>query len=155
MNSTNKSQLSQNIGCLGEELVAQWLEQQGFQILARRWRCFWGEIDVVALLDFPTKLAFVEVKTRRHSNWDAGGLLAITPVKQAKIKEAAALFLSEYPDLSSCACQFDVALVNYLHGNLSDTQLSQLNGYSIAMRSAILNQKYTLYLQDYIESAFD
>ncbi|MBD1935114.1 MULTISPECIES: YraN family protein [Cyanophyceae] len=37
-----------NIGVLGEDLVAQWLHSQGFLILHRRWRCRWGEIDIIA-----------------------------------------------------------------------------------------------------------
>ena len=36
-----------NIGVLGEDLVAQWLHSQGFLILHRRWRCRWGEIDII------------------------------------------------------------------------------------------------------------
>lgn len=161
MDSVNKSKITQNIGCLGEELVAQWLQQQGFQILARRWRCLWGEIDLVGLLlsnattKALPKLVFVEVKTRRQGNWDAGGLLAITPTKQAKIRQAAALFLAEHPDLSNCACQFDVALVDYLHGNLSNTQISKIDDSSLVIGQPILSQKYTLCLQDYLESAFD
>ncbi|PSB04824.1 YraN family protein [Merismopedia glauca] len=161
MNSVNKSKLTHNIGYLGEELVAQWLQQQGFQIFARRWRCLWGEIDLVGLLLPNTitktlpKLVFVEVKTRRQGNWDAGGLLAITPAKQAKIRQSAAFLIAEYPDLSNYACQFDVALVHYLQANLNNTQNTPIDGSSLAIGKPISIQGYTLYIQDYIESAFD
>ena len=37
-----------DIGVLGEELVAQWLQSTGWIILRRRWRCRWGEIDIIA-----------------------------------------------------------------------------------------------------------
>jgi len=37
-----------DIGVLGEELVAQWLQSTGWVILHRRWRCRWGEIDIIA-----------------------------------------------------------------------------------------------------------
>jgi len=40
-----------DIGVLGEDLVAQWLLSTGWSILQRRWRCRWGEIDLVARLD--------------------------------------------------------------------------------------------------------
>lgn len=37
-----------DIGVLGEDLVAQWLQSTSWMILHRRWRCRWGEIDIIA-----------------------------------------------------------------------------------------------------------
>lgn len=37
-----------DIGALGEDLVAKWLAQCGWNILHRRWRCRLGEIDIIA-----------------------------------------------------------------------------------------------------------
>jgi putative endonuclease len=101
------------IGELGEKIVAQWLENQGWKILHHRWRCRWGEIDLIAEDEASGMLAFVEVKTRGRGNWDANGLLAITATKQAKLIEVASVFLSQYSDLSDRPCRFDVALVCY------------------------------------------
>ena len=184
-----------NIGALGEDLVALWLQSTGWTILHRRWRCRWGEVDIVAKTgdriqdsefksqnseltssqnqpyamqnqnwapdSLPT-LAFVEVKTRSRGNWDAGGLLAITPQKQAKLWQTAQFYLTTYPDLAEHACRFDVALVQYR--KLPNTQPSQLADIKAAtgllsspvqLGQAITTSGYQLVLQEYLASAFD
>ncbi len=101
---------SAQLGQLAENLVADWLQQQGWQILARRWRLRRGELDIVALHS-EQGVAFVEVKARSRGNWDAEGLLAITPVKQVKLLFTAQMFLVAHPHLADLPCRFDVALV--------------------------------------------
>jgi putative endonuclease len=181
---------------LGEQLVAKWLQTHNWAILYHRWRCRWGELDLIAysgdgetqkILDKnsphprvspfvnhltpPTTpspvLAFVEVKTRSAGNWDADGRLAITPQKQAKLWQAAQLFLAEYPELAELPCQFDVALVNYQrvssrperHKNNLLTSPTAMDNtipvQSVQLGEPILVAGYQLILQDYIPAAFD
>ena len=52
-----------NLGQRGEALAAKELKRRGYQILERRWRCRFGEIDIVAR-DGDT----VEVKTRTRND---------------------------------------------------------------------------------------
>ena len=104
------------VGEQGEIFVKQHLEAQGWQIIATRWHCRWGELDLVAL-DSRTKiLAFVEVKTRRQNSLDDQGLLAITPNKQRKTIRAALNFLGKFPQYENYGCRFDVALVTHTKG---------------------------------------
>ncbi|MFQ3584961.1 MAG: YraN family protein [Cyanobacteriota bacterium] len=99
----------QNTGDAGEDWVRQYLDRQGWQILAQQWRCRWGELDLVA--SRAGVLAFVEVKTRSPGSWDHVGLLAVGIRKQQRLIRAAQVFLSQHPHLSEWPCRFDIALV--------------------------------------------
>jgi putative endonuclease len=100
-----------NTGKTGEEVVAQWLIARGGRVLHQRWRSKVGEIDIIGLES--DTLLFIEVKTRNPSNWDADGLLAITPQKQSRIIRTAQLFLLKHPHLAEQPCRFDVAIVRH------------------------------------------
>ncbi|MEM7064706.1 MAG: YraN family protein [Cyanobacteria bacterium P01_B01_bin.77] len=109
----------QDLGIYGEQLVQDWLIQEGWEILYRRWHCRWGELDIVAQ-GYNAQggklsshmLAFVEVKTRSQGNWDLDGLLSITRAKQRKLWTTARLFLTRHPYLAHLPCRLDVALVS-------------------------------------------
>ena len=137
---------SVDTGTLGEDLVARWLENQGWEILERRWRCRWGELDIIAMEKISPMLVFVEVKTRRRRNWDGDGLLSITESKQEKLSLAAEVFLSDRPHLADYPCRFDVALVRYRL--LSPEKVESRESEAIAIGD------YEFVLQEYIKSAF-
>ena len=148
----------QQIGKLGEELTALWLESQGYQLLHRRWRCSWGEIDVIAREKSTATLVFVEVKTRSQGNWDADGIMAIDAQKQQKIGKTAATFLGQNAQLADCPCRFDVALIAYQPLNdRADNLLAKSNyDYQLDTEHPRLRTKqYQLILKDYFKSAFD
>jgi putative endonuclease len=53
---------NRELGDLGEDLAARYLTAQGYIILARKFRCRSGEVDIIAL--DKEVLVFVEVRSR-------------------------------------------------------------------------------------------
>ncbi len=141
-----------SIGQLGEQFVAQWLTTRGWIILQQRWRCRWGEIDLIAKPKKENFISFVEVKTRSSGNWDDDGILAVTPQKQVKLSQAAAYFLADYPHLAEVPCRFDVVLVHYQKSQeIKRTKIET----AITLGQPIQWQGYQFTLIEYIEAAFD
>ncbi|MBW4670928.1 MAG: YraN family protein [Cyanomargarita calcarea GSE-NOS-MK-12-04C] len=148
-----------DIGDLGEDLVANWLQSRGWIILQRRFSCRWGEIDIIAQFEDKgtngdrnqdSLLAFVEVKTRSFGSWDSGGREAIAAKKQAKLWRTAQIFLTKYPEKADCPCQFDVAIV--FCQRISKKVTSAVTQEALATSSV---GGYELKLQEYIPAAFD
>lgn len=142
------------LGQQGELLVAQWLQQQGWSILAQGWTSRWGELDIVALRNEGRHscLAFVEVKTRSRGNWDEDGLYAITRSKQAKLWKTAQLFLAKHPHLGEASCRFDVALVTVRR---SPSKASPIPLTAIVLGQPVVMDGNELTLHTYLESAFE
>ncbi|MBR5707690.1 MAG: YraN family protein [Bacteroidaceae bacterium] len=55
------------LGKEGEEYAADYLDEQGYEILDRNWMCGHKDLDIVAVKD--NTLVFVEVKTRSCTDW--------------------------------------------------------------------------------------
>lgn len=79
------------LGRHGEQLAVDYLLSNGMRVLARNWRCRYGEIDVVAE-DGPD-LVVVEVKTR-SSRSHGSALESVRPAKVARLRMLAAKWLA-------------------------------------------------------------
>lgn len=95
-------------GVMGEATAAAHLINQGMQLLTRRYRSPYGEIDLV-LLDGDV-LVFAEVKTREHGNV-FNAQAAVTPFKQKRLVQTARCYLGEHPDHAARTIRFDVVTV--------------------------------------------
>ena len=82
-------------GQIGEELAMHLLEEKGYAILQRNYRCRSGEIDIVAMHRKKRILCFVEVKTRTDAAFGEPAE-AVTRAKQHKIRQTAMQYLNEY-----------------------------------------------------------
>jgi len=96
-------------GARAEALAADFLTAQGVTIVARNFRTRFGEIDLIGR-DGAT-LIFVEVRLRRRADF-GGAAGSVTPAKQARLKAAAAGYLSRLR--REPPCRFDAVLFDTL-----------------------------------------
>lgn len=94
------------LGRWGEALAADWLRNQGVQILAAGYRCRFGEIDLIAA--DKVYLRFVEVKLRRSDRF-AQAREFVDGRKQMRLRTTAEHYLAENP--TTLQPRFDVAEV--------------------------------------------
>lgn len=107
MSSTKKA-----TGIVGEKIVAEYVQNAGFAIIAQNYRKPYGEIDIIA--HRKDTLACIEVKTRHSSMIDLASL--VPPSKQRKIIMVAKEFIAQHYNSASITCRFDVALVEKING---------------------------------------
>lgn len=98
----------QQLGLEGEALAAAELERLGYQILERRHRSRFGEIDLIAQ-DEGT-VVFVEVKTKTDSRFGDPAEM-VTAQKQRRLVSMAEEYVSGHA-LHSTPCRFDVVAVD-------------------------------------------
>jgi putative endonuclease len=99
-------QVAFRTGISAESRAAAFLVAKGFRILARRWRCPLGEIDIVARRR--GLLVFVEVKARERLDAAAW---SVTERQRARIAAAAEVWLAQHPDARIRDIRFDAMLV--------------------------------------------
>jgi len=92
-----------------ERAAEDYLRARGVEVVARNYRCRFGEIDLI--MQERDTLVFVEVRLRRSSKGiDFGGAAAsITGRKQARIISAAQHYLAGMKQLPPC--RFDAILM--------------------------------------------
>ena len=95
------------LGAHGERLAVRMLEELGWQILDRNWRCREGEIDLV--LRKNRTIVFCEVKARASTAFGSPAE-AVTHAKRTKVRRAAARYLED-PPVRAARIRFDVAAI--------------------------------------------
>ena len=95
-------------GARYEELAAEYLEEKGYVILERNFRCRSGEIDLIARIQ--DQIVFVEVKYRRSGACGSPGE-AVDVRKQHTICRVADYYRMVHGIPETQSCRFDVAAV--------------------------------------------
>ena len=104
------TQARRALGASGEDQAARWYEANGYQVVARNWRCRYGELDIIAADNASRTAVFVEVKTRTGDGF--GGVAeAVPPQKVRRLRRLAARWLAAHPDRRGVPVRFDVVSV--------------------------------------------
>jgi putative endonuclease len=80
----------------------------GYEIVARNWRCRDGELDLIARRG--RAFVFCEVKTRTSVAFGAP-VEAVTRQKQVRLRHLAARWLADHAGVRATEIRFDVASV--------------------------------------------
>ena len=97
------------LGKRGEEAACRYLQRSGYEIVARNWRCVFGEVDIIAV-DGDGTIVFVEVKTRRSSN--AGfPEEAVTKEKRHRYERIAMSYMAQADWNEEHAVRFDAIAI--------------------------------------------
>jgi putative endonuclease len=108
MASQRKQPLTRmQLGKIAEDAAARYLQVHGYAIMARNWRCAFGEIDIVARQG--EELVFVEVKSRTSGEL-ARPADSVNARKQERLGMLARAYLAQNVK-GECPCRFDVVEV--------------------------------------------
>lgn len=99
MKNFNKS-----IGTLGESISREYLLNNGYKIIDLNFRCYIGEIDIIAKKD--DIISFIEVKSRYY-NYYGLPRESVTHKKQKTISKVAYYYIKKY-NLKNYFYSFDV-----------------------------------------------
>jgi len=94
-----------NAGDRAEQIAAAYLQNKGLAVIESRYRCRWGEIDLI-LRDRDT-LVFAEVRLRRSRTF-GGAAASVDRRKQERLIATARHYLAGKRE---SACRFDVVLL--------------------------------------------
>lgn len=100
------------LGDDAEALAANYLQSQGLSLLARNYRCRFGEIDLI--MRQGNSIVFVEVRMRSQATY-GGAAASINLPKQQKLIRTAEHFLQRHRH--QAACRFDAVLLTGLNPN--------------------------------------
>lgn len=107
---------NKELGTLGESLAASYLEQRGYEILERNYRCPEGEADLIAYDGGDDSVVLVEVKTRRMRSEDDPVYPeeAVNAKKERRYRRIAYCYAMEH--FPTPSIRFDVVAVSLVSG---------------------------------------
>ena len=105
MSRERRGAVAHRAGLAAEDAAARWYADRGAGVLARRWRCAAGEIDLI-LREGP-EIVFAEVKRRSAGAEDD----PVSPAQWRRLENAANAYIMEAAT-GDAPVRFDLVLVD-------------------------------------------
>ena len=97
------------VGDYGERITQRMLQESGYTIIDRNWRCASGEIDIVSAK--ANNLVFIEVKTRSNSDFGMPEA-AVGSKKRRRLRLLAGEWIDGHPTYRGMNSRIDVVAVH-------------------------------------------
>ena len=107
-------------------MAVSYLQEHGYQVLERNFRCKLGEVDVIALCG--EVLVFVEVKYRASATY-GHPYMAVDKKKQVRISNVASYYIYSHRQYANYNCRFDVVSITGDEIALYKNAFSYCGGY--------------------------
>jgi putative endonuclease len=101
------------IGKQAEDAACLFLQNKGFRLLQRNFRCYYGEIDLI--MQDQHDIVFIEVRSRRSIEY-GNAYESITQQKIKKLIKTAKYFLQKQGYLNKVNSRFDVIAIHPIAG---------------------------------------
>lgn len=118
---------NKTIGNYGEELARKHLEESGYAILDKNFKCKTGEIDIIARKN--QTITFVEVKSR-YNTFYGNPCEAVNYIKKLKIYKTAQFYIIKN-SLINYNFRFDVIEIVFNYNNNNNTLNHIENAFQI------------------------
>lgn len=115
----------QEIGQNGENIAGNYLENEGYVIVERNFRCKQGEIDIIAI--DKREIVFIEVKTRRNNKY-GNPAEAVDNIKQKHIRKASKWYV-HINNLYNYFIRFDVIEIYFKKNSYRINHIKQAIDY--------------------------
>ena len=124
MRPSERGALSEQTGRQAEEAAARFLIKKGYELLGRRYRCRFGEIDLI--MRDRDQIVFVEVKYRRNCDWGTPAE-SVNAAKRRKLLLAARAYLGE-TGTEDLSCRFDLVEITVIEGKRMARHIENMMG---------------------------
>ena len=114
-------------GKAGEQIAQKYLIQKDYHILETNWKCKYGEIDIIAIVE--NTLAFIEVKTRTDTRYGLP-IEAVDAKKRERLIKLISIYISQHHEYATYKHRVDaIGIILPRAGVLTQSNVEHLTKF--------------------------